>query len=135
MIPSETTPSLSQVDIFLLEYDTTTVTLPVPVEGNTHSLHVTRILRSNRSGELKSFSDANWPITESFKWQFQAISAKLKEEFLEFLELSAGKEVTITDHENRTWVGVITNPNAAATKVLRDSCGWTVEFDFEGELQ
>lgn len=137
--PTETIPSLAHAGLVMLEFPatapTTSVSLPAPVTGNVHSLHVGRVLRPTRGGTLKSVRDNNWPITESFRLQFEGLSTSLKDEFLDFMRLSLGKLVAYTDYETRVWHGIITNVQAAATKTLPVDCGWVVEFDFEGDLQ
>jgi len=50
-----------------------------------------------------------------------------------FLEESLGQEITLTDWEGRTWVGIVTTPDAEITR--GKGCTNNLAFEFEGELQ
>lgn len=133
--PSVTVPTLVK-GILTLTYPyvspTETLILRNPVFGNAHRLEYQRINRTSRGGTLLIYADPVWPKQQVLVIQVDGLKESKKTEFLQFLNLSLGKEVGLLDHESRQWKGIITTPEAAATQVDRNS--YSISFEFEGEL-
>lgn len=127
-------PTITPQGQLVLEYPTTspthTVTLPQPLLSNREELEATRIQRKTRGGDLKTYVDTSWPITEIFRFKFQDLTDAQKLALFTFTGVSLAQKVKLTDHEGRIWNGVIINPNGEYTQVFRD-CGHTAEFDFQ----
>jgi hypothetical protein len=56
------------------------------------------------------------------------------DELQTFLQATVGQEIGITDWEGRLWSGVIVDPDEVATQDSKGERGWTVSFQFEGEM-
>lgn len=113
-----------------LSYDGTNLVLRNPTIGNTESLQYQRINRTSRGGTHLVFADPSWPKQKVLRLQVDAI--KNKTELTDFLNDSLGQQIQLLDHENRTWQGIITNPDTAITQIGREV--YSVTLDFEGEL-
>lgn len=106
-----------------------TVTLCGPLFGNMEELEQTRIQRETRRGKRITYRDQDWTKGTTFRMQFDSLSLQQRTDMQNFVDLSLGKPIQLDDHEVRTWIGLITNPNGQYTEVNR-LCGHTVEFDF-----
>jgi hypothetical protein len=127
-------PTITKRTIFLQYNDGFTlygVDLPAPNFTDREELSLTRIQRKTRGGDLKTFSDDQWPKVRTFRYKFDNLTLELVEEFHTFLNQSLGRSITLIDHENRQWNGYIVNPQGEAANFAR-TCGSTTEFDFDG---
>ena len=128
-------PILTQVNSIILEYPdvapTNIITLHSPDFGNTHELALTRIQRESRGLTQQTFIQFTWPKSELLKFVFTNLPNSA--DFINFLEISLGKLIKLTDYESRVWVGIIINPNDATEELIRN-CGYKVSFIFQGSL-
>lgn len=127
-------PNLVRESFITLELasPSSTLLLPTPLFGDREELSSTRIQRKTRGGVLKTFSDDVWPKVRTFRYKFEGLDDDKVEETFLFFSNSLGLQITLTDHENRSWVGYIVNPQGESMTFFRQ-CGNTTEFDFEGE--
>jgi len=129
-----TKPAITLLYDFKIDYPTTsptaTVTLPAPVMGDIEELTVTRIQRKSRGGDAISYKATQWPTFEIRQFSFQTLSDAQKDALLNLIDLSLGDLVRVRDHENRTWDGLIVNPNGEFAEVFNE-CGHSAQFWFQ----
>lgn len=116
--------------ILSLTYDGDTLVLRNPAFGNNEQHSFSRINRTTRGGTLIIFANPIWPNLKTLKFSMSGLADS--EEILDFLEASLGQVVTLLDHENRTWEGIILNPTTAITQ--QGTCDYRFDLEFEGEL-
>lgn len=109
---------------------TATVTLPAPLLSNQEELDKERIQRKTRGGDLVTFASDDWVDTVVFRMKFELLTDDQRTDMFTFLGASLGRRCRLTDHEGRTWDGVIRNPNGEHATFFA-LCGHTTEFDFE----
>jgi len=115
---------------FFLFYDGGTVYLRSPELGDIRRLETYVENRETIGGELKSVKDANWPDKQIRVFTFRGLSASVAADLESAFISSAGTNVTVLDHNNEVWSGVIlTNPMDIITQ--RDNnCGfYDVSFE------
>lgn len=98
-----------------------------PEFNDTQSIEYTRLNRRTRGGDLIIFRDENWPKAEIFRLTFTLLKNE-KEQLLNLIKRSLGKNITYTDHEGYTWSGLITNPETPITKDNQYSETVVIEF-------
>lgn len=129
-------PQLVQTYNLILQYPVInsvhSVTLKAPLFGNREELQVTRIQRKTIDGDLKTFVNDNWPKVRTFKYQFEGITDVILNSYNNFILLSLGLEIKLTDHENRVWKGFIVTPNLEQADLSNDECSNTLGFEFIG---
>lgn len=133
--PALTAPVLSNATLQLrypADAPTLTVVLLNPEFGNTDTLSFNRINRESRGGTLLIFADPTWPKHERMRIQIDNMKLATKNELRIFLESSIGREILLDDWENRTWRGIIVNPQADITQI--DRSGFSITLEFEGAL-
>jgi hypothetical protein len=91
-------------------FGTNVVVLRDPDFDNVERFETSRLNTKTRGGDLVLYRDPMWPVSTIFDWHFSYLSEKQTQDLLRFLDLSLGQDVTVTDFEGRTWVGVITTP-------------------------
>jgi hypothetical protein len=116
--------------LLTLQYDSTTLVLRNPEFNDTYQRGYTRIQRETRGGTLIIFGDPNWTKTKRLTYTITALPDA--DAVLDFLQLSLGQLITLTDHFNREWQGIILNPNTAVTQ--NRNCDAEFQLEFEGEL-
>jgi hypothetical protein len=116
-----------------LTYGMTTLQLRNPEFQNQHVVSNDRINRTTRGGTITVFSDPKWPKQQQLKVQVKGLDNLQVRGFLSFLTESLGQQITLADWEGRTWVGIITTPDAGITRDR--GCKNALSFEFEGELQ
>ena len=112
-----------------LTYGTTTIVLRSPEFDNVQSISLDRVSRKTRNGDLIIFRDPNWVKNETFKLPFIYLSQKQIFDLLNFIQISLGQNVTLLDHEGRTFTGTITTP--AASIAQPGVTNFTVELEFQ----
>ncbi len=108
------------------------VTLQNPDFGDTDSIEARRIQRKNRGGDLIMFRDPQWPKTETFTFEFSYLKRLDLLSLLEFIQDFLGQEVTLTDYNGRSYVGIITTPSEELAQAGREN--FTAKFSFQVEL-
>lgn len=114
---------------------TITVTLRNPKFGNVQRQDTSRILRQTRGGEQITAREDTWILFTYLQFDFEALSKAVAVELISLLEASAGDEIKLVDHENRTWRGqIVSDPNDIVEN-FDDDCQYSASFQFEGVLQ
>jgi hypothetical protein len=135
--PYQPTPALSSSNTFMLAYPAntldTTVVLRNPRFGNINRIVTGVVHHQLLSGDIAPVTNANWPKIETLIFTFEALTVQQKNDLLSFLELSAGLEIDIYDHENRQWRGVIIS-NINDVIEQRRVCSFDASFEFRGRL-
>lgn len=108
-----------------------TIYLPKPVFENQEKLEQKRIVRRTRGLSSKVFRDTIWTQYTLLHYICEGCSDEERTNYLEFVELTYGKEVKLTDYENRIWRGILLP--GEITQQYR-TCGYVIEFDFQGTL-
>jgi hypothetical protein len=126
-------PVLTPVDYITLVCGAESIEFRNPEFGNNLDQHITRIFRESRGGKQIVYSDANWPKWESFTYNIRCLIESKRDEFLAFVDATLGKEITLTNYESIEWVGFLI-PGSVMSQEFR-TCGWTLQFTFEGERQ
>lgn len=109
-----------------------TINFRNPGFGNTESIELFRVLNVSRHRKRTIFRDSDWPkdrilnIVSPENTQAESVT------MLDFLSATLGKEIKLIDWENRTWIGIITNPE----NVVRDlgTCRFQFNIEFLGTL-
>jgi hypothetical protein len=89
------------------------ITLPLPIFGNSEAVDVKRALNTSRGGTPNIFREPTWPETTEVSISFQVLTRAKALELLDFFKDCLGLLVTYTDPYDRDWEGVITNPDEA----------------------
>lgn len=129
-------PTLIRRSSIVLTYPvsspTTTLTLRTPKIGDVESLSINRIIRETRGGSLRIYRRANLPVLTTLKFTIDFLSREQANNYLTFLEQTAGKEIGLLDYNSQQWIGVITTPDEGfATPQNKNK---SITFEFEGEL-
>lgn len=85
-----------------------------------------------KSGILKVQRDPIWPKFTTHTYNFTLACGQNPQDILDFLSVSLGLNVTLIDHESRTWSGIITNPGTTIVAERRNMSRF--EIIYEGEL-
>ena len=129
-------PTITIKDYILLQWPfvspTETVTLRSPEYDNNERHYYERIVRESRGGTLQTFRDSEWPAYKKLSFEILLIKKPEIKTCFDFLELSLGQEIQLTDHFDREWKGVIIPVGDMLTFNSRSRR--TFQFDFEGEL-
>jgi hypothetical protein len=103
-----------------------------PSLGNIDELSFQRINRRTRGGDLIIYRDSDWPKTEVQNLTFTFPKEADAQRMLQLVRNSIGQLMQYTDHENRTWEGIIQNPATELVQTNRSI--WTINILFEGDL-
>lgn len=93
-----------------------TVVLPAPDFDNTEVLTEQRVNRRSMGGTLIVFHDPMWMESDTFEVAFSYLSEAQVRKLRSVVAGSLGKLVTFTDHEGRSWSGVVTTPELTVTQ-------------------
>jgi hypothetical protein len=115
---------------FKLIYNTRVIGLRSPDFNNSVKLEENRISRYSRGGDIVVFRDNMWPEKRIFHWSFSYLNREKIEEVKSLFKESLGKNITIVDHENNSWEGVILTPGAAGVETEKNN--FTIDFEFQG---
>jgi hypothetical protein len=111
---------------------TSEVVLRNPEMDNRDRNAYTRVSEETRGGKLVVYSDPDWPKVRTLAVTFVGLTETKVDELQTFMQATVGQQIGLTDWEGRLWQGFITNPNEGATEDGKR--GWTVSFQFEGEM-
>lgn len=112
---------------FTLTFGVTTLVLPTPLFGNREEVHTQAVNRRNVGGEPIIYRDEDWPKYEIFRYTFDTLTLEQRDALIAFIKLSLGKPVTVLDHENREYSGLILNPQNEH-QTVRDECDYTTDL-------
>jgi hypothetical protein len=113
---------------------TSEVILRAPEMDNRDRNAYNRVNRETRGGKLVVFADPIWPKVRTLAVTMVGLTETQIDELQTFLQATVGQEIGITDWEGRLWSGVIVDPDEVATQDSKGERGWTVSFQFEGEM-
>jgi hypothetical protein len=103
-----------------------------PDFGNRKSKDVRRALNRLRNGHYMPFRLVNSPVKVILELSISGISEETRIEYYDFLITSLGQEVTLDDHNQHQWLGIIANPDEAI--VERGNGQYAVNVQFIGEI-
>jgi len=110
---------------------TDSLDLPRPMFSVRHSLRLNLINRQTRGLDRKIFRDSSWPEHEILNVIHEACTETQKNDFFTFIENHYGEQITLTDYEGRSYLGIITPGEITQT---RRGCGYDISYEFEGTL-
>lgn len=129
-MPFPAAPTIIPQNSVTLTQGIHSVTLPAPQFDNTDEVTLTRINRETREKELKIFSDPIWPTIERFTWRFIGLSQTQRDNLDAFIAATLGLEVTVVDHETRTWTVLVIKLESPVTQI-GPGCQYTAELNLE----
>lgn len=124
-------PTLTKQSTVTYECGADSLTLKAPQIGDQEDRKYQQTITETLGGALRVYRRITWPKTKTLSYSFEDLCESNVTEILEFLSDSLGKEVTLTDYYGRSWVGVITNPDAQYVSSGRGI--GTITIVFEGE--
>jgi hypothetical protein len=107
-----------------------------PKFGNSFSLDTRVRIHKLEGDDIQIFKPSDQPAIHSFKVDFEALTDLDIQNFLNFLDASAGELITLKDHEGTDWEGVITSPTVEIMEYRENGsavCQWQTGFEFEGK--
>jgi hypothetical protein len=111
------------------EAPTTTIYLRGPDLSNRNRLEFQRINRETRGGTLIVWADPMWPKNEKLVLGFSGLKEAEGQNLLDFIYLTLGKEIGLTDWEGNTWKVVTMTPNDPLVRNGR--CNLSINLEFE----
>lgn len=108
---------------------TTTIYLRGPDLGNRDRLEFQRIKRETRGGTLIVWADPMWPKNERLVLGFSGLQEAEGQNLLDFIYLTLGKEIGLTDWEGNTWKVVTMTPSDPLVRNGR--CNLSINLEFE----
>ncbi|KKK61846.1 hypothetical protein LCGC14_3010230, partial [marine sediment metagenome] len=134
--PSVTAPTETAQGDFQLYFPvitpTNTVTLTGPERDDRDKLSFQRINQTSRGLFLYIYADPQWPKVKRLSLGISVCTEALAQEVLDFVKLTVGKEIGLRDWRNRSWSGIIDNPESAITRDSRNN--WSIALEIEAEL-
>jgi hypothetical protein len=127
--------AFTQRDTILMVCDMDTIELRNPELGNSETIDPKRAMNETRYGKLTMYRNPIWPKKTTLEFDLTAITKLKALELHDFLFNCLGREITLTDHESRIWLGVITNPETLINELSDDDCNYSSNLVFEGEPQ
>lgn len=103
-----------------------------PDFGNSFKFVPNTIQHRTLNGDLRTFQ-GNRPMWEGFHVTFTALTRAQIDRFKAYIIGGRGSVITLTDHENRNWTGIISSQELEII-CGRDECNYQASFDFEGNL-
>lgn len=121
--------------LFEYPYDTPTLTLELktPVFNDQEAIDLSRIQRRSIGGSLIVYRDDDWPKGFSLNYSFENLSLQNKDDIMNFVKQTLGKEIKFTDHVSKVYKVIITNPKDFISDEL-NTCGFTWKVNLQGIL-
>lgn len=123
-------PTLVANTSITLTYSAFNVTLRNPELGNGDAVESFRVFRQTRGGEYSAYRASYWPTETSLDYSFRALTRTEAQDFLQFYKDSLGQEVTLVDHENRSWTGILESVQAP----VLDAGGFVTDCKYQASL-
>lgn len=114
--------------ILLPTYD---ITIPNSQLSNTETHQSNSIIRENRGQQPITFKDTTWPVNIIHRYTIRTMNEDERDDLINMLIATAGQEITIIDHDNYTWIGVIITAIPELV-TMKDLCSYDIEFEFMG---
>jgi hypothetical protein len=105
------------------------ITIPNAQLGNTDSINPNAIIRENRGLAPITFKATEWPVNTTKKFAIKTMTRTEHDDLIDFLIQTAGLEITITDHNNAMYLGVVLT-QIPELITLKDDCSYDIEFEF-----
>lgn len=103
-----------------------------PDFGNSFRLVPNTIQHRTLNGNLRTYQ-GNRPTWEGFHVVFSALTRAQLDKFKAYVIASAGQVITLTDHEGRDWLGIISSRQILIS-AGKGECNYQAEFEFEGNV-
>lgn len=107
-----------------------TLTIRNPNFGDGVTIAPRRVLNQSRKGSLNIYRNSIWGKRREFSFSVRLLKAAQKQEVLDFLLSTNGREITYRDPENRSWTGILLQPESGVQQVDRET--YEVSFVFRG---
>jgi hypothetical protein len=118
---------------FNISYSPYSVDLPNPNLEDTRRFSSQGLKRRTPGGVVKYFKDSDWPVVETFIYDFVRLTQTERNDLLELLEAGAGLEISTTDHHGAARTGYIVTPVAEIVTV-RDDCFYDAHFEYMANI-
>ena len=106
-----------------------------PGLGNSESLEIFRTVNISRSRNRSIFRDSDWPQNRVLNIVSSENTLAESITFLDFLSATLGEKIRLIDWENRSWIGIILNPDSAVKDLGGNvTCRFQFDIEFLGEL-
>lgn len=104
-----------------------------PDFGNSFRFTPNTIQHRTIGGNLRTFQ-GNRPTWEGFSVSFSALTKAQIDRFRTYILVNRGEIITLTDHENRVWIGIISSKEFEIIN-NKDTCTYQASFEFEGSIE
>ncbi len=112
-----------------LTYDSTTINLRSPKFGNKDIANRNRLSKRSKGGDTIHYIHPLWPQQRELVYDFDTLTRTEAINLRDFIKLSLGRTVSLTDHEGRIWSGIISTPDVSI-KEDRDDCDYSTSLTF-----
>ena len=139
-IPAAVPTMVAQTDVVLYTPSgaigdaASSVTLRTPNFSDRDRNQYNRINRESRGGTLQVYRDPNWPQRRTLVMDYSGIKDSEVSAILEFLRTTLGLEIGFRDWSNRTWYGIVVNPNSAIIRQGTDRNDMSLEIEINQSL-
>lgn len=108
--------------LFAYPFDAQTTVLEVrnPELNDLALFQAYRIQTYTRGDGLIVYRDPQWFKTRVYNWSFTGLTRQNRQDILDFLSMSAGKYITVTDFLSRQFKAIIINVDNPITQELPD---------------
>lgn len=110
---------------------TSTLNLRIPKFGDTKRLTAKFKIKRTLAGFPRVSRVTSWPQIEVLRFTIEALTQTQRDDFIAFIELTAGLNIRLLDHENVNWSGIIIDPTVEVTDEGR-GCQYQLAFSFRG---
>lgn len=108
---------------------TSTLEIRNPRLGNKDVATRNRISKRSKGGDTILFVHPQWPRQRELSLEFDTLTLEEVTALRDFVKGSLGLSVTLIDHEEREWVGIISSPDLEI-KEDRDDCDYSTSLTF-----
>lgn len=123
--------TLSEAEFVTLSYLGNSVSFRNPELGNVDVINTRVVNHRTRGNKLVQYRSCQWPVDQIVRMTFRNISGAKKQEIETFLRDTIGKLIQFVDNDNRTWHGVITNPQTVFNLERVGSEYWTFGLEID----
>lgn len=113
--------------MYTFDYGGNTLQLPNPDLGDTRRIGHDDVVTANRNGELLNLEDAQ-VTKDTMSMTFSNVRGTKVDEAKTYFKTYLGQSFTITDHEGRVFVGIITTTDLEVASV-KDDCNYTFNLE------
>ena len=119
-----------------LSYDTLEVEIRNPVFGNTDYIEKPAVIQKSRGLSTIYYNSSIKQIVYRLSLTFTDLTDTERGNLMSFFYNTLGQEITMVDHLDRTWTGVLLSPNNEFVNTGRKNDVYckthNVSFEFEG---